>query len=286
MTDDSMPREHLALTPTIDRQVRRWDHIARRLMRASEQKTAIYNTVPPLAERWDGTHPMLRARIDSPQEVEIVLDTYSWEYDELLSDMTLLASECLHHVRVALDYLAYQLVSLAGQTASQLRTQFPIAPDLPTFEKWETAWLPGIAQHHRAAVLAVQPFNGCAWSEILRDLSNRDKHRLPVDVVPTYRFSYDPKVVFADPLGEPDYLGYQPEDANLEFCFAASGGQRRKEITGTLAGIVIGAAELVNEFLPEYGQNPMTIERVRGEAGDASGTHLGHSTAETGYSES
>lgn len=88
----------------------------------------------------------------------------------------ILIGEIVYNLRAALDYLVFELAKL-DSGREQAGTQFPIESTRQGFIAHEQIWLNGINPTHRAAIERVQPYNGCYWAQLLRDISNRDKHR-------------------------------------------------------------------------------------------------------------
>jgi hypothetical protein len=87
-----------------------------------------------------------------------------------------LVGEICYNFRCALDYLVYALAELDSK-APQKGTQFPIMDTAKDFVGHGKAMLVGVNAAHVAAIERLQPYNGCHWTERLRDLSNMDKHR-------------------------------------------------------------------------------------------------------------
>jgi hypothetical protein len=80
-------------------------------------------------------------------------------------------------LRAALDYLVYELAILdSGQIIDG--TQFPIDDAKKGFDwRVKNGRLRGLTAPHIAAIERLQPYEGCDWTQRLRDLSNPDKHR-------------------------------------------------------------------------------------------------------------
>lgn len=88
----------------------------------------------------------------------------------------LIAGEVVHNLRVALDYLVYELAFL-GEGAPREKTQFPIEDRPEGFSGWRKTRLEGVEDEHVGIIERYQPYKGCDWSRVLRDISNQDKHR-------------------------------------------------------------------------------------------------------------
>lgn len=84
--------------------------------------------------------------------------------------------EVIYNLRAALDYLIYEL-ALRNSGQVQDRTQFPIESTASGFDGRRKTNLKGISDPHIAAIEMLQPYKGCNWTALLRDLSNPDKHR-------------------------------------------------------------------------------------------------------------
>jgi len=89
---------------------------------------------------------------------------------------SILVVEICYNLRAALDYLIFELARLdSGQV--QNGTQFPIEDRPKNFAGNGHRRLVGLNARHIAAMELLQPYNGCNWTRLLRDISNPDKHR-------------------------------------------------------------------------------------------------------------
>ncbi len=116
-------------------------------------------------ERPDGQHYVFRARI----------------FEEPDPRWGLIAGDFTHNIRSALDYLAWQLVILAGNTPTK-RTQFPIFSLPDHFTKRSGPMTEGMRPDHVTLLESLQPYHASrlevAPLAVLNTLSNRDKHRV------------------------------------------------------------------------------------------------------------
>lgn len=106
------------------------------------------------------------------------------EAPEFPSDLGILVSEVAHHLRSALDNLAWELVRARGGTPTRDGdVRFPIHKDKPAGDSWQETPLPGLRSEDRATVDAAQPYHyGPHWHRrhllfLLAHLNNLDKHR-------------------------------------------------------------------------------------------------------------
>jgi hypothetical protein len=91
-------------------------------------------------------------------------------------EWSILTGEICYNLRSALDYLIYELAILDSGKISR-RTQFPIEDKRKGFaHRQKIGWLDGLNATHIAAIEILQPYSGCRWTKLLRDLSNVDKH--------------------------------------------------------------------------------------------------------------
>ena len=233
---------------------------ALRLVRACDLYRDLHARIGLMAEGWDGEHPIVRAHADLREELDIVYQPA--EIDVELTELTMTSSEIVHHVRSSLDYCAYQTV-FRDNGSPKSGTQFPLVDDKKSFERVLKNSMPGITQEHRSWIESVQPYNGVSWTCLLKELSNRDKHRFPIDIVDVYTFAIDRTKVFDDPLGDANYVGYQVESAAIEFRVSDpnDGGGRSNEVTGVLADLMFGAVDLANRFLLDAGEAPIEVTR-------------------------
>ena len=87
----------------------------------------------------------------------------------------ILLGEIAYNLRAALDYLVYELAR-HDSGAIQQGTQFPICDFKSRFDGMRDRFLVGVNAAHRTAIEGLQPYSGCYWTAILRDISNPDKH--------------------------------------------------------------------------------------------------------------
>lgn len=244
----------------------RWVSVPWRLDQASLRINEFRERLPGAVADWDGEHPQVRAPWAAPGDFTTAGNTLtSWAYhDNHSGHLTMLASEAVHHLRTALDYLAYQLVLADTGVAHPARTQFPLADTVEAFTQEARRRLPGVSESVLALVESVQPYSGAAWTSYLRQLSNRDKHRYPIDVAPFYSFTVDPSIVYLDPLGDPDYRGFQVENAALSFRFVGTSGDdgAALEVLPTLNSILAGLADLTGTLVESLSITEISINRI------------------------
>lgn len=270
---------HYRFVPVLGRSNPSLAPVAWRLVKASERLQQLDDLAPQVAAAWRGEHPTLRAKRSSPDTIELSVPKLHGQPEAELRELAMIASEILNHVRIALDYLAFNVVWMDSGSKRE-DTKFPLHTRSTGYGEVRRKAMPRITTTHAEWVKAVQPFNGVAWTSHLEELSNRDKHRLAVDVVAAYTFSVDHAHKYADPLGDPAYLGYQVNDPTLALLLAdpmlADANQARLELMPTLTDILGGSAKFVNQFLAEAGLSEMTITSSEiaiegaGPAGDVS----------------
>jgi hypothetical protein len=104
--------------------------------------------------------------------------------DEVAPNDVVLIGHIVHDLRCALDYLAHELTALGKGRFEQ--SQFPIADSPANLSSRDKKTLQHLTPKHRAFVEGLQPYDGRNFEFAdLRDLSNRDKHRLLVATVST-----------------------------------------------------------------------------------------------------
>jgi hypothetical protein len=87
----------------------------------------------------------------------------------------ILTGQIVNGLRSALDYLIANLAEIDSGAAKR-RTQFPVEHDGTGFLGRKATFLKGLSSNHIAAIERLQPYNGCAWTRRMADLSNVDKH--------------------------------------------------------------------------------------------------------------
>lgn len=102
-------------------------------------------------------------------------------------ELTLLIGDIVHNIHSALDHLAYILSKPSAQKSG--RTKFPIFTDRCRFEVLGIPRIETVEGDERTLIERVQPYAALNQPpndsplEILRKLSNLDKHQLPVPMV-------------------------------------------------------------------------------------------------------
>ncbi|MGA3166175.1 MAG: hypothetical protein ABSF14_08640 [Terriglobia bacterium] len=98
-------------------------------------------------------------------------------------DVSIIVGEVFYNLRAALDYLVYELAR-QDSGIRQDATQF-IIEDVRSdpkeksrgFEPRSKRSLRGLNPRHIDQIESFQPYKGVAWTKMLRDISNPDKHR-------------------------------------------------------------------------------------------------------------
>lgn len=253
---------YLALVPVLDTSRPNFQPAGWRVVEACQRLREIQERLPDLSKEWKG-HPIIRAPKSTPSALELSLQNWRWSHMPSARALTLLASEVLHHARIALDYCAYHVVWLDSGKPRDT-TKFPLVTDPSRWGKEKRSALPGITPEHADWVRGVQPFLEVGWSATLLQLSNRDKHRMAVEVIPTYRCRVDQGKRSADPLGDPNYWGFAVEDPKLDLNIAPAMSQGAASEPGlplekTLVDIMRGVTDLVNRFLTEAGFSAISL---------------------------
>lgn len=265
MSAHNPPDAYLAMVPVLDTTRPNFRSAGWRAVEAANRMQALLERIPDLSKEWKG-HPVVRAPKSAPDELQVSVQDWSWSQMPTARALTLLASEIVHHARVALDYTAYHVVWLDSGKPRH-GTKFPLINDVNRWGKEKRGALPGITAEHALWIKDVQPFAGVEWSHNLLQLSNRDKHRMAVEVIPIYRCSVDRTRLYADPLGDAGFWGYQINDVHLELAIAPAmtpvqNAETRLPLESTLGAILQGVADLVSRFLVEAGDGPISVSFV------------------------
>lgn len=218
-----------------------------------------------LISSWPGFNPALRAPRgqDQPEFTDANIAGYPSLDAQARMQLAHQASECINHVRTALDYLAFNVV-WADSGSRHEGTKFPLRTKAAGYAKERRDSLPGVSNEHHEWIKRVQPFNGTEWTRALVELSNRDKHRIAIDIVPSFEFTIDRSVPVRDPLGDPYYRGFSISKSTVELLLAdaleATPDNPHLQADHTLRVIVAGAVNLVNLFLVDWGESEIKIE--------------------------
>jgi hypothetical protein len=110
------------------------------------------------------------------KRIKGVLGNTTFPHEPVPHIIKILVGEIIYNLRAALDYLVYELAYLdSGEIKNG--TQFIIEDREKVFQRKRNSKLKGVSDEHVAIIERLQPYNGCDWTRILRELSNPDKHR-------------------------------------------------------------------------------------------------------------
>jgi hypothetical protein len=144
-----------------------------RVRRAEEHLSELYRLLFELRERYKYS-VFFKPNPDTPDHIQWGLRD---EVIRVPPTIGVIVGETCYNLRGALDYLIFALATL-DSGSEQAGTQFPIEDRVKGFEHRKArGWLSGINPAHLAAIERLQPYKGCKWTAVLRDISNRDKHR-------------------------------------------------------------------------------------------------------------
>ena len=97
-------------------------------------------------------------------------------HTDLLPEASAIVGDAVNNLRSALDYLVYELAK-HNEGKDVHHTQFIIARSTREFEDQKKTRLKGLTERQVEIIRNTQPFQGVTWTELLRDISNPDKHR-------------------------------------------------------------------------------------------------------------
>lgn len=240
-----------------------------RVLDAADRLNQLEELVTDAAARWSA-HVYPRARADDVAgTVTLDFAGVQTELSELARLATPLASEVLHHSRVALDYCAHHAAWRDSGEPNEW-TQFPLATTATEWRKQANRWLAGVSAEHVAWIGTVQPYMGVEWSAELKRLSNHDKHRVAIQILPAYQLTVDTLVETTDPLGDDNFVGLSVPERIVDILIGDAFGTKEPEpmveAFPLLWAIVRGVTDVVNKFLVSEGNNPIVITPVKSQS--------------------
>jgi len=167
-------------------------------------------------------------------------------------EFSILVGEIIYNLRAALDYLVYELACFDSKQEVE-GTQFPIENSPETFDtrvrdikgkRRNKKYLKGVSPEHVTAIKRLQPFNGCQWTERLRDISNPDKHRR-LTVVDS------PIVVGSEVDSAEALLANQSVNVKDIFSFEVI-FRDGMPVIETLEQLILKVVETLDSFKPEF----------------------------------
>jgi len=234
-------------------------YVPPRLIRATTRFAELAEVFAEMAARVT-TAPTVTARLadmDQPRPPLTLdlTDVLPWHES---SELRLLVSEILHHIRTAADHLVYNVAWL-DSGKEQRRTQFPIVKKASDFNDIADRMLVGVSADHRAWIEAAQPYNGVTWTEALAYLSNNDKHNYLLEVVPTLRYRVDLHAGVQSGF-DAETVSLPVDNLEAHLRIIRRDGGPYESLSTTLGGIVNGLADLANLFLREAGISELRVE--------------------------
>ena len=147
-----------------------------KLRRAEKDIVELSGLVKPYEEPLP-VRILLDPELDQPNpEAHVFVDRALPEID---ASILVFMGHIVHDLRCALDYLAHELTALGKGRFEN--SQFPIADSPERLTSRDKKTLEHMTPQHRAFIERLQPYDGRnPHFAVLRDLSNRDKHRLLV----------------------------------------------------------------------------------------------------------
>lgn len=101
-------------------------------------------------------------------------------------EWALIVGDAINNIRAALDHLVWTITPVKVRREFRNKIEFPIYTCRKAFVKHAAPKLEGLSPKHRALIENVQPYHGADPHieplEVLRRLSNTDKHRLLVSM--------------------------------------------------------------------------------------------------------
>lgn len=130
------------------------------------------------------------------------------------ADIGLILGDVVHNLRASLDYATCSLVEFGNDGADLSRTQFPFGKrGTPLSKKEREKASLGNILPHAFAMIEEARRCGDPWLDVLRLLSNQDKHRLLLTTV----FRQFPMKVAIDQ--ENNVADIVPDDSNISIWF-------------------------------------------------------------------
>jgi hypothetical protein len=200
----------------------------------AEQQFDDPSTIAPRVE-WGGTHSTQR-----------------------LNEARMLTSEVIHHLRTALEYLAFQLVWLDTGNP-HMKSGFPMCKKSQEWEATLKRQVPGLTPAHQRVIKKLQPFRHCRWVTRLQELSNQDKHRyvLTMNTLLGGRFTWSPKDAHRDPADPSRCRIDLPSSEPLRVEIQGGG-----DVIEVLTWISRETAELLNSLVSDFSETNQILYRA------------------------
>lgn len=127
-------------------------------------------------------------------------------------------------------------------------TQFLIQDRPKGFRRKRDGRLKGVSTKHRVDIELLQPYNGCQWTKLIRDLSNPDKHRRLTTSYAVVRDIQTLHLGSIQPI-KPDRKMYVPADFSIDIHFY----DRSQVITvDTLKQLKLHVTDTLDAFKPDF----------------------------------
>jgi hypothetical protein len=165
-------------------------------------------------------------------------------------EISILAGEVISNLRSSLDYLVFALAwhdtGRRPKDGWAKGLQFLIHTSEDDFGRDKGRRLRGLSERHVQMVAEYQPFNGCAFTGELADLSNEDKHR---HLLWLYG-SWDGEIEWRS---NPDHASDGEEEASeLPFAHLGVALTDGRSLVDTLEALVAHVKSTLERFAPEF----------------------------------
>lgn len=215
------------------------------------------------AESWESKLSFSFDRNDPDSGLKLEFHGIQADTEDHAHELGALASEVVHHLRSALDYIAYHAAwGDSGQRNE--RAQFPLDSKESEWLKRPKSWLYGVSAEHLRWIKEVQPLGERNWAYNLRQLSNGDKHAIRINVLPCIVAAPAPGVFLGPHPNDPAFERVAVKEHRLDLLITvpeadrsvATEPQDAREVLWTIFHEV---RTFVNRFLEEEdGVGPIT----------------------------
>lgn len=126
-----------------------------------------------------------------------------------------------------------------------------------------------MSEDHIEWIEALQPYNGVDWTRNLASMSNQDKHRLHVNIVPSYTIDLDVDEIVESVDPSPGRIHFRVHERILDLHIELDPNGPLDEVKQeglraipTLQSILLGVEDIASRFLVAFDLPPLVVTLI------------------------
>ncbi|MFP1602042.1 hypothetical protein ACLD0U_05045 [Microbacterium sp. 2216-1] len=258
----SAPQLSYRIFPVVDNEPT-FTWAAYRVLHAGDRLNELEALHEQTAQEWQSRLTVSVNPSDPAAGVELDFAGVQDDFETFGHSLAAHASEVIHHLRSALDFLAYN-AAWRDSGEQNKDALFPLDLKSGEWNRREKRHTRGISTEHREWIREVQPFTGVLWSRQLKLLSNSDKHFQRVRVVPALETIASANVLTGPHPNRAGFFLLEVQSESIHLLIAdplreEGGDDEYVDASHFLWNLIDNVRKLVNRFLVDEGHEPVQL---------------------------